>query len=306
MAEAPNTWLFGVSPENWEVVKSAHLWAVQTERVRDKLRKGDSLIFYLVGSQPSVFVGAYTITGNWEQSTQPVWPDEHAEGRVKYPWKATLEPIRVGAATVQSLLQELSFVDAKKNWAMYLRGSPANFGHAIPHNDATTILAELGKPPAQYEIRPSRERAPKPSTAIKRRIRQTDLRTVPEHNDLRDMIRWIGEARGLVSETEVRINDYRIDCVWRKPVRKQPDQVWEVQIKGDFFKGLAKLKHAWDLWGSEPFLVTTDEYAPEAKRLLGGTFHEMKDDIRIVHWRDVVKLYNLLRDAQTIEKDLRL
>jgi hypothetical protein len=129
---------------------------------------------------------------------------------------------------------------------------------------------------------------------------------MPKHNELRDMIKWIGNARGLVSETEYRINGYRLDCAWRKPVRQTPDQVWEVHIGGDFFEALAKLKHAWDLWGSEPFLVTTDVAARQAEKLLGGTFHEMKHDIRILKWQDIVKLYNLLRQAAELEKDMRL
>jgi len=35
--------------------------------------------------------------------------------------------------------------------------------------------------------------------------------------------------------------------------------------------------HAWDIWGSKLFLVTTEEYVNEAKTLPGGTFHEIEE-----------------------------
>jgi predicted RNA-binding protein len=108
------------------------------------------------------------------------------------------------------------------------------------------------------------------------------------------------------SEIEFPINDMRLDVAWRMPARQNPDHAWEVHIGGNFFEALAKLKHAWDLWKADPYLVTTEHYEEETRKLLGGTFHEIKQHIRIVNWKDVVKLYKLLRDATAIEKEMKL
>jgi len=77
-------------------------------------------------------------------------------------------------------------------------------------------------------------------------------------------------------------------------------------IGGNFFEALAKLKHAWDLWKADPYLVTTERFEEEAKRQLGGTFHEIKPHIRIINWQEIVKLFKLLRDTTEMEKQLRI
>jgi hypothetical protein len=82
--------------------------------------------------------------------------------------------------------------------------------------------------------------------------------------------------------------------------------VWEVHIGGNFYEALAKLKHAWDYWRADPFLVTTEKYEDEARKLLGGTFHEIKPCIRIIHWEDIVRHYKLLLEVTETSKKLRL
>jgi predicted RNA-binding protein len=126
------------------------------------------------------------------------------------------------------------------------------------------------------------------------------------HNEIRDMIYEIGLMKGLLSQVEYPINDMRLDVAWQMPARQNPDHAWEVHNGGNFFEALAKLKHAWDLWKADPYPVTTEHYEEETKKLLGGTFHEIKQHIRIVNWKDVVKLYKLLRDATAIETEIKL
>ena len=52
--------------------------------------------------------------------------------------------------------------------------------------------------------------------------------------------------------------------------------------------------------------LTTDEYELQAKGLLEGSFHEMRDDARIVNWEKIVKLHKLLKEAHGIKSDIRL
>ena len=69
---------------------------------------------------------------------------------------------------------------------------------------------------------------------------------------------------------------------------------------------MTKLKHAWDKWNSFPYLVMTDEDAPRAQSLLEGSFHEMGHVARVVDWRDVTRLYDLLGEASTQVEDRTL
>jgi hypothetical protein len=53
--------------------------------------------------------------------------------------------------------------------------------------------------------------------------------------------------------------------------------VFEVQIGGDIYHAMSKLKHAFDLWNSHVFLVATMGDKSKYQELLSGTFHEVAD-----------------------------
>ena len=42
------------------------------------------------------FVGAYRVISVWFREDKPLWPDEAREGRVKYPRRTRLEPVKLG------------------------------------------------------------------------------------------------------------------------------------------------------------------------------------------------------------------
>jgi len=75
--------------------------------------------------------------------------------------------------------------------------------------------------------------------------------------------------------------------VWHKPPRVGPKYVFEVHIKGSLEESLLRLKHAYDLWGSQIFLVSTEDQLKKARSKFLGELHELKDkatllDIKIV------------------------
>lgn len=122
-----------------------------------------------------------------------------------------------------------------------------------------------------------------------------------QHDAIQDMIYEIGRMEGRISEKEYALERDRLDVAWKKVPAGNPSEVFEVHIGGDFFKTLAKLKHAWDLWNSKPFLVTTDEYAKLAKNWIAGSFHEVEEVIKIVDWTDIQDLHTMegrLRDLK--------
>jgi len=302
-----NFWIFPTDAEGWAVVRAHNVYAFAREVDRDKIKAGDKAIFYLVRSNPPVFVGVYEVTGGWEESKEPFWAEEKAEGKVIWPWRFQLSPLRLGAVDARRLSRQLSFVESKDAWSAYFMGSLANFGRPIPESDYQLIHQELANPPITYQVRKVAKRVGPPGRELPRRRKIPQLRgPPPSHNELRDMIKDIGLMKKLMAETEYPINDLRLDVVWHTEVQKIPSQVWEVHIAGNFYEALAKLKHAWDYWRAEPFLVTTEKYEDEAKSLLGGTFHEIKQHIRIIHWGDIVRVYKLLREATEVEKKLRL
>lgn len=105
-----------------------------------------------------------------------------------------------------------------------------------------------------------------------------------------------------VAEIEYPLDNLRLDVVWKTIPTGNPRWVFEVQLAGNFYEALTKLKHAWDKWNSKPFLVTTEEYQDRANQLLEGSFHEMKDDARVVHWKKIMKLYELIKAEQELKR----
>jgi hypothetical protein len=130
--------------------------------------------------------------------------------------------------------------------------------------------------------------------------------TPPRHNEIRDMILEIGKIEGKISEVEYPIDGLRLDVAWKTIASGNPKWAFEVQMGGNFYEALTKLKHAWDKWNSKPFLVTTDKYASQAKSLLEGSFHEMRDDARIVDWEKIIALHKLLKESHKIKSEIRL
>ena len=302
-----NFWIVPTTPDHWELVKAHNVYAFFSETDRDKIKPGDKTVFYLIRSNPPVFVGVYEIAKPWEEAKEPFWTVEKTEDRVIYPWRFQLATLRLGAVDARELSRQLSFVGNKEVWQVYFMGSLANFGRPIPESDYRLIFDELIKPPITYQVKPVAKPEGPPVVKAPRRRKVPELRgPAPSHNELRDMIRDMGLMKNLVAETEYPINDLKLDVVWRTEVQKVPSQVWEVQIAGNFYEALAKLKHAWDYWRAEPILVTTEKFEDQARSLLGGIFHEIKPQIRIINWQDVVRLYRLLREIIEVEKKLGL
>jgi len=128
---------------------------------------------------------------------------------------------------------------------------------------------------------------------------------VPKHNEIRDMILEIGKIEGKIAEVEYPIDNLRLDAVWKTITAGNPKWAFEVQMGGNFYEALTKLKHAWDKWNSKPILITTDAYVVQAKSLLEGSFHEMREDARIVNWEKIVKLHKCLKEAHEIKSEIR-
>ena len=113
------------------------------------------------------------------------------------------------------------------------------------------------------------------------------------HNRLREFLYEIGKIDGFISEKEYPLDGERIDVAWRRVERGVPSRVFEIQIGGDIYHALGKLKHAFDLWNSDLFIVITEKHKSKVENLLSGTFHEIKNKVRIINAEAIEELYEL-------------
>ncbi|MCK4293232.1 MAG: hypothetical protein KAY65_08545 [Planctomycetes bacterium] len=126
------------------------------------------------------------------------------------------------------------------------------------------------------------------------------------HTRIQEMIFEIGKLNRLISEKEYPMENERLDVVWRRVERSAPTYVFEVQIGGDLYHALGKLKHAFDLWNSNLFLVVTETDLQKTEKLLGGTFHEIHDKVKKLSIEIISELYDKKRDWTDIEKKVGL
>lgn len=78
-----------------------------------------------------------------------------------------------------------------------------------------------------------------------------------------------------------------------------PLKAWEIEVSGKVELALARLKHAFDLWHPELYLVVSDvKTKQKAESLVKpkmGAFAEIEKFLTVVGIDDIVDLYNSLK-----------
>jgi predicted RNA-binding protein len=247
------------------------------------MHPGDTLLCYLRGV--SKWVGALEVLSDafWKETR--IWEDAIYPCRVSVKSIIELQPNT--AVSAKELLPKLRLFSNLRNpqrWGMALRTSPRR----LADEDGRLILNELTKAASASERRPK---------AAKRTPRAY-------HDQITHILHELGEMEGRVSEREYRIDGERIDVVWKRIEVGNPYVVFEVQIGGNFYQALAKLKHAWDKWNSRPFLVTTTQYRKRALEWVRGSFHEIERELNVVDCEKVVELYEAVKKTKSLEEEL--
>jgi len=91
---------------------------------------------------------------------------------------------------------------------------------------------------------------------------------------------------------------------WKRIEAGAPHFVFEVQVGGNFYEALAKLKHAWDTWNSRPFLVTTQAQKEKAAQWIRGSFHEIRAVLKVLPCEKVKELHDAVKKAGQLRHDL--
>lgn len=252
-----------------------------------EIRPGDRIIYY--GKGDSVIKGIYEIVqSHYARETQ--WPDSPFQFETKpiveleepYDFKLLLPSL--------DLFKHLSEL---RKWGSSLMGI-TNAIKPLPEHDYELIENALIE--AQEQI--GKEKVIIGEEFLDEKTQQS------YHNRIREMLYEIGQMERKVSEKEYRIDGERIDVVWKRIEKGNPYAVFEVQIGGNFYQALAKLKHAWDKWNSHPFLVTTRQYRERALEWVSGSFHEIQGELRVVDCEKVKDLYEAIKRIKGIKEEL--
>jgi hypothetical protein len=150
-----------------------------------------------------------------------------------------------------------------------------------------------------------------PDVSIKS-LKQTSIPMVPEkgkensptHEDLKNLLVEIGKLQAYIANAEYPMGTKRLDVVWRRLPESVPTYVFEVQVGGDIYHALGKLKHAYDIWNSRIFLVASSDNLSTVNELLSGTFHEIQDNLTFIDTEKIQNLHKAKCNIYNIEKEL--
>lgn len=129
---------------------------------------------------------------------------------------------------------------------------------------------------------------------------------LPKHDEIVDAIYALGELIGYKPEKKYRHKGYEFDVVWHKPPRVGPKYVFEVHLKGSLEAALLRLKHAYDLWESQVFLVSTEDQLKEAQAKFLGELHEISDKVVLLNIKNVEEFYSFKGRFEWLERKFGL
>jgi hypothetical protein len=137
-------------------------------------------------------------------------------------------------------------------------------------------------------------------------IRSRARRTI-SHKSIVDMIKEIGEILGFYVKSEEYTPDqvHRLDITWRDHPAHSPLKVWEVEISGNVVLALARLKHAFDIWHPELYLVVSDAKTKEkaesiVRPQIKGAFAGIEKFLTVIGTNEITNLYNSLKTHKDI------
>jgi len=282
-----NFWIVIGSEKNWrQAFVSKGIWGLE-ETSRDKIYwlaviPDDLIFFYLTGRVKGI-IGYGIIRSKFYQNV-PLWEAEIKEGLVKWPLRFEFD--------VEFLLPE-------DNWESEKFSIPRGAEFRQPlilkkWEEVEGIIRKLN-----------------PSISVEKFSRSSVVlpyeekkEVQPTHEEIKNLILEIGKLQGFIANKEFPMGTERLDSVWRRLPESVPTYVFEVQVGGDLYHAIGKLKHAYDIWNSRIFLVASKDVLGSVNHLISGTFHEIKSVLKFIDVDKVLNLHKAKIDIYNIEKNL--
>lgn len=155
-------------------------------------------------------------------------------------------------------------------------------------------------------MRMREQKAVKVIKYLQRIVKPPKPPSLVRHDEVVDAIYALGELIGYKPDKKWRHGRYEFDVVWHKPPRIGPKYVFEVHLRGSLEAALLRLKHAYDLWGSQLFLVSTENQLKDAQAKFLGELHELKDKVTLLEIKTVEEFYNFKGKFEWLERKFGL
>ena len=289
-----NYWLVVGSSVNWKTAfEQKSIWGLKpTQRhLWESLNEKDVLLFY-VTSPVSGIIGHGTVRTKFRQD-QPLWPQEVKDKKVIWPLRFEFD---VGRCLPLDKWQTSKITSRE----LFPRGG----FQALSHGIARQLISKLSSLPKEYHVRTltpvSVAETRSPYALESPPIEQA----LPSHEEIKRKLMEVGKLQGYLADEEYVFDIGKLDVVWRRVERSVPTYVFEVQVGGDPYHALAKLKHAFDLWNSHIFIVAPQAHYGKVENLLSGTFHEIGNKARFIELNKLDELHRRKKAYLDLEKEL--
>jgi len=133
-------WIWSVTPENWEIVKSKNVWGsiATKERVGSKVKAGDQVAFYVTGSNS--FKGVFEFVGEWYDSTSKTWDGDSDHNRsLKYRSHIKLATVQLGSVNVSDLYDKMELFIGK---SQHIRNLILRGNNGYPSNNRQPLTCD--------------------------------------------------------------------------------------------------------------------------------------------------------------------
>ena len=269
-----NYWMAVGTQENWkEAFEKGNIWGLQERQKRHwtALEEDDMVLFYAMRPIAGI-IGYGTVKMKFRQ-TQPLWSEEIDKNEVIW-------PLRFEFNVVHCLPPDKWKVD--KITSELLRYKTGVGFQKLDSSLAEEVLSKF-------------------------RERQTvELKEPPSHKEIKQNLIEIGKLQNYIAEGEYSFDLGRLDVVWRRVEQSVPTYVFEVNVKGDLYHDLAKLKHAFDLWNSHIFMVASNADETKVRQMLSGSFHEIAERLKFIDIEKVKQLHRRKKELIELEKEFGL
>lgn len=281
-----NFWIVPGLKENWrQAFLSKGIWGLQDTSYHRAywlaIVPNDVILFHVSGKLKQI-VGYGIVRCKFYQDV-PLWEAERAEGRVKWPLRFEFD--------VEFLLDESRWKDEGQKAPKETRFNQPLIW--VECKVAESILRTLN-PNVSPELFTTVSTIPESKEEI----------LSPTHKNIQKWLVEIGKLQSYIAEDEFPMGTQRLDVVWRRLPESVPTYVFEVQVGGDLYHAMGKLKHAHDIWNSRIYLVASADVLGSVNQLLAGTFHELKPIFRFIETEKIQSLHKSKRNIYQLEKDL--
>jgi len=285
-----NYWLVVGSVKNWETAFShGNIWGLrQSQRnLYDSIVENrDKVVLY--ATRPVGGVIGYGLIRHKFLQDKTLWPEEIKKKEVIWPLRFeydvefALPPESWEAQPIRSkeLFPRAGFQTIAKNTALELITQ-------LEARRSVGMVLAVAEEPARYETTTQEQEEP-----------------LLSHAELQDKLVEIGKLQKYIADKEYSFEIGRLDVVWRRIMNSVPTYVFEIQVGGDVYHALSKLKHAHDLWNSNIFLIAGEKERTKTETLLSGTFHEIRQWVKFIELDKINELHRRKKQYYDFENEL--